>query len=261
MRAFAYLGGSVLNAIPTWVGAAFAVDLKVEGSIKKCEKLGIEKHVIEVLKEKYGVEKEACVELKSPVEGGSGLKTSSAVMNVITILLSEYNGLRLSPLEVLRVSVESAKRAGITVTGAFDDASASLLGGLVMTDNKRMGIIRREKIEKWAIILPKKRNLSLREVKERLLLFKDVFEVAKEEALKGNFEKAMLINGLAVANALGYSVEPIKDALKVGAIAAISGNGPSYIALTEEPDKLLKAWERYGDPVVVRTVNEPAYVV
>ena len=258
MEAFAYLGGSVLNAIPTWIGAAFATELKVIGKLSKCEGAGLERYVIEVLRERYGVEREGCVKIESPVEGGSGLKTSSAVMNVITILLAHLNGLVLSPLEILKISVEAAKRAGITVTGAFDDASASLLGGLVVTDNKRMEIIKREKVEKWAVILPKKRSFSLGEVKERLMVFKDLFEVAKEEALKGNYERAMLINGIAVANALGYSVEPIREALKLGAVAAISGNGPSYVALTDDPDKLLRAWERYGQPIVVRTVNVPA---
>ncbi len=260
MEAFAYLGGSVLNAIPTGIGSAFATELKVVGKLIKCESLGLERYVLEVLNERFGVKREGCVTIKSPVEGGSGLKTSSAVMNVITIILSELNGLRLSPLEVLRVSVEAAKRAGITVTGAFDDASASLLGGLVITDNKKMEIIRREKIERWVVLLPRKREIGLSEVKERLSPFEALFEVAKEEALKGNYERAMLINGLAVANALGYSVEPIRDALRVGAIAAVSGNGPSYVALTDDPDKLLRAWERYGEPIVVRTINEPAYV-
>ncbi len=43
---------------------------------------------------------------------------------------------RMSREDMARLGVMAARDVGVTVTGAFDDASASMLGGVTVTDNE-----------------------------------------------------------------------------------------------------------------------------
>ncbi len=264
----AYAGGSVLNAIASWKGSAFAVSLEVEVKARRSETFLFPSSL---LKEVYETFKELCdpgpvaFEVRSEVPPGGGLKSSSAVANAATLALAELCGLRLSPYQVLKISVEAAKKAKVTVTGAFDDASASLLGGLVITDNREMIIEERRALEGLvAVVLPKGgRGMSFEEIASRLRLFREEFLRVYEILKGGDVFTAMNLNGALVASALGYSQEPVVAALKAGALSAsISGNGPSYVALVE-PDRVedvLSAWRPFGEPVEAKVVNEPAYL-
>jgi hypothetical protein len=42
--------------------------------------------------------------------------------------------------DAARLGVRAAREVGVTVTGAFDDASASMLGGVTVTDNAVSGV-------------------------------------------------------------------------------------------------------------------------
>ena len=264
----AYAGGSVLNAIATWKGSAFAISLTVEVRARRGKEspqsVLLEK-VYEVFKEKVCDPGEVRFEVKSEVPEGGGLKSSSAVANAATFALFELCGIVPSPYYALKLSVEAAKRAGVTVTGAFDDAAASALGGLVITDNKEMVVEeRRPLLGLKAVVLPKGgRKLSYEEIAGRLRLFKREFEKVYELLRLGHTFEAMNLNGALVAGALGYSQEPVMEALRAGALAAsVSGNGPSYVALVD-PDKaedVAEAWRRFGKPVIANVVNEPAYL-
>ncbi len=266
--AYAYAGGSVLNAIATWKGSAFAVDLKVKAYVKHSDTMMLPNKLAEKV---YEVVNEICevgnveIRTESEVPPGGGLKSSSAAANAMTVALLKLCGLSPSPYYVLKLSVEASKRAGVTVTGAFDDASASLLGGLVITDNAKMYIIKRSALQNVkAIILPKGgRGMSFEEISRRLRAYQREFERVYEMLLNDYIFEAMTLNGILVASALSYSTEPITEALRSGALSsAVSGNGPSYVALVEEDrvEDVLEAWKKYGDPVVVSVVNEPAYL-
>lgn len=66
-------------------------------------------------------------------------------------------------LEIVKLGVKAAKEVGVTITGAFDDACASFLGGIVITDNRKMELIRREEADsKVLIFAPAKKRLSAR---------------------------------------------------------------------------------------------------
>jgi len=261
----AYAGGSVLNAIASWKGAAFAISLKVEVEVREGRAEGLLKAVLETFRERVCDVGEVGFEVRSEVPRAGGLKSSSAVANAATLALFERCGMRPSPYYVLKLSVEAARRAGVTVTGAFDDASASLLGGLVVTDNAEMVVEHRRALEGVkAVVLPKGgRGMSYGEVSERLRAFRREFLKVYELVKSGEVFEAMNLNGALVAGALGYSQEPAVAALRAGALSAsVSGNGPSYVALAE-PDKaeeVLDAWKRFGEPLVAEVINEPAYL-
>ena len=268
VEAFAYAGGSVLNAIANWRGSAFAINFKVRAVVEPSHSLDLTNKLAE---EVYKGVNELCdlgpVKMRtfSDVPSGGGLKTSSAAANAMTLALFKLCGANPSPYLVLKLSVEASKRAGVTVTGAFDDASASLLGGLVITDNKNMEIIARKELEGLkVVVLPKsKRSVGFNEIARRLRLLKRYFDTVYEELIRGNVFEAMTLNGFLVAGALGYSVDPILEALSNGALAAsVSGNGPSYVALVEEDgvEDVEEGWVPYGEPKVTEVVNVPAYL-
>ena len=51
-------------------------------------------------------------------------------------------GKTLDDLEIVKLGVEAAFDAKVTVTGAFDDACASYFGGIVVTDNLNREIVK-----------------------------------------------------------------------------------------------------------------------
>ena len=266
VKALAYGGGSVLNAIATWKGSAFALNLPVEVVAETSEELEAEG----LLKEVYLRVKEECdlppvkFEVKSSVPKAGGLKSSSAVSNAAVQALFKLCGVSVGPYRILKASVEASKRAGVTVTGAFDDASASLLGGLVITDNKEMIVEDRRALYLKAVVLPKGgRGLSFEEIKKRLGTFRKEFWKVYEMLKEGKVFEAMTLNGLLVGAALGYDLEPIRRALEAGALSAsISGNGPSVVALVEEgkEERVAEALKPFGDVIITEVVNEPAYL-
>ena len=265
VRALAYGGGSVLNAIATWKGSAFALNLPVEVTVEVSERLEAEG----LLRSIYEVVSERCelppvkFEVKSSLPKAGGLKSSSAVANAATQALFKLCGMNVGPYQILEASVEAAKRAKVTVTGAFDDASASLLGGLVITDNKEMVVEERLPLKVKAVVLPKGgRGLGYEEIERRLKAFKKEFWKVYELLKRGEVFEAMTLNGLLVGAALGYDLEPVRKALEAGALSAsISGNGPSIVALVEDNvEEVVEALKPFGEVLVTEVVNEPAYL-
>jgi shikimate kinase len=85
--------------------------------------------------------------------------------------------------------------------------------------------------------------------------------VAFDLALKGDYGRAMTLNGLMYCAALGFSAEPIMAALKAGAWgASLSGTGPAYAALApdDKVDEISFAWEGLGGRVIRAAVNNQA---
>ncbi len=51
----------------------------------------------------------------------------------------------MNDLEIVNLAIDSSLEAGVTITGAFDDATASYFGGVTVTDNINREIIIKEK--------------------------------------------------------------------------------------------------------------------
>jgi shikimate kinase len=82
-------------------------------------------------------------------------------------------------------------------------------------------------------------------------------------AMRGEYRKAMTLNGFLYTAALGYGAEPMMAALELGVDAvSLSGTGPSYVALAggEKLDRLKAAWSSYpGRVIITKTNNQGAY--
>jgi shikimate kinase len=269
--AYAYGAGTIINAISTWKGAAFGIDLKTEaevvltsdkkitGYIEESGDTKLIERCVELTLLRFGSKSGAKVSTKSQIPIASGLKSSSAAANATVLATLDALGEKLEPMEAIKIGVQAALDAKVTITGAFDDACASMLGGFVITDNKSKELIKREERTSEVLILapPKKVFSSVTNVMRSRLIGKWV-EMAYREAIAGNYEKAMTLNGFLYCAALGFSTEPMMAALELGIEGvSLSGTGPAYTALgsPELLDKLEPVWERIGAKVIRTKVN------
>ena len=102
--------------------------------------------VDEVLK-KLEVDTGIDIKTSSTLPVASGLSSSSATSNAV--VLATYQALLNDGLvsdgtwddkDILNLAIDASLKAGVTITGAFDDASASYFGGLTITHNPRREI-------------------------------------------------------------------------------------------------------------------------
>ncbi|MBU4077124.1 MAG: shikimate kinase [Euryarchaeota archaeon] len=267
----AHGAGTIINAIATWKGAAFGIELKTEAEVVLSDSNKIQGYMeeggdtrlieraVELTLSRFGSTSGAKVATKSEIPIASGLKSSSAAANAVVLATLDALGEKLEPLEAVKIGVQAALDAKVTITGAFDDACASMLGGFVITDNKKKELISRAERDSEVLILaPEKKVFSSSTNVARSRLIGRWVEMAYNEALEGNYEKAMTLNGFLYCSALGFSTEPLMAALEVGIEGvSLSGTGPAYTALgsPELLDKLEPVWRRTGGKVIRTKVN------
>ncbi len=257
--------GTIINAIATWKGAAFGIDLKTFAKVELSEgETGISglieempegdtrliERCVEMTLERFGLELGGTITTRSEIPLAGGLKSSSAAANASVLATLRAIGETLPSLEIVRLGVKAAKEVGVTITGAFDDACASFFGGIVVTDNREMELLRREEFDsKVLIFAPARRAFSADTNVKRSRLIAPYVEIAYELALKGNYERAMTLNGFLYCGALGFNTEHMLRALECGVKGvSLSGTGPSYAALVraEQVKELRSAWESCG---------------
>jgi len=257
--ASACAAGTVINAISTWKGSAFAVDLRthaevyiddtgdVRGEVTDRD-LGPEliERTAERVLNRFATDKGATVKTRSDVPPKSGMKSSSAAANATTLATVAALGRReeVDDLETIRIGVRAAIDAGVTITGAFDDAAASYLGGLVFTDNEENELIECREMEGTALFyVPGEASTTDADV-DRAKLLSPLVQDAFDTALRGEVKKALILNGILHCASLGYDPEPAIAALEAGAEAAgLSGTGPTFTALPgPNPGPVEEAW-------------------
>lgn len=255
---WAFAGVSVVNAVPSWLGSTMAVDIKIEVSIE--EGLGqhssLTREIVEYFKKRFGVP-ELRVIVRSPIPPGSGLKSSSAVAVALIEAIRQRYGLR--DIDTPRLASELSIRAGVSVTGAYDDATASYHGGVSFTDNMKRELIDLRSPPDDISVVILVRGGRGRIDPEPLRRFRDVFREIFETALRGDIITAMRLNGVLVAQILGYDLDPIRRALQLGALASgVTGNGPSIFAVTRRGDEgpIIDLFSKIGETIVA----EPAEI-
>ena len=268
---------TIINAIATLKGSAFAVDMRTRATVELEEgasgvegstDVDVDTTLIETCvrktAESVGVEVGGTVRTETEIPPESGLKSSSAAANATVLAtldaLDAVNA--LEPLEATLVGVESAREAGVTITGALDDAAASMLGGVVLTDNSKDELIRREKFDGHvAVYVPDERAASASTDVERSKLVAPVVDRAFDMAREGDYADAMTTNGLAYCAALRRDASPAVDALAHAEGAGLSGTGPSFAAIgdREQVSEAAKEWKGLeGTVLELKTDNEGA---
>jgi shikimate kinase len=280
-EAAAFGAVTIVNAIATGKGAAFGIDLWTKARVKLTDDGAIETRILDDDKEgtmlaercvrgvfeHFGRSKlGAKVETNSNIPIARGLKSSSVAGNAIVLATLAALHKRLKPDDVLELVVNASLEAKVSVTGAFDDAAASLYGNVVVTDNMTRTVLRTFPVEDYSVLLlvpPEKAytaDVDLRQIKT---IAKQV-EIAHGQALAGKYWDAMTLNGLIYSHVLRLPADVIVESLAAGALAAgISGKGPSYAFVVEEQfkDPVLDVLKRHEGAVIFsKTRNQPSLV-
>jgi len=264
-RATAPGAGTVLNALANGSGSAFAIGARTTATVELDDSGTVTGEVagapdadtrlvercVELVCERHGgpTATGGHVRTESAVPMAAGLKSSSAAANAT--VLAALAALERAPADALpegeraapaaptrtaacRLGVEAARDAGVTVTGAFDDASASMLGGVTVTDNTEDALLARETLPTaWRALVwtPEERAFSADADIARCERVAPVADLVRELALDGDYARAMTVNGFAFCAALGFPTDPAVEALPDAAGASLSGTGPSFVAV------------------------------
>lgn len=284
-EAISHGAATIVNAIATGKGAAVGVDMYTKATVVLTDEPGqveviiqsdfaenpilAQKTVEQVLRH-FALEKEfgAKVETQSNIPIAKGLKSSSAATNAIVLATKAALDRNLDDITAVKLGVNAALEAKVTITGAYDDACASYFGGIVITDNIERRIIKHfEQLETFAVLfyVPTEKRYTINSDVKSMKNMSSVVKVAYNEALKSNYWTALTLNGLIYSSALGYDPAPAIDALNAGAIASgLSGTGPATSAIVSD-DKIgsvKDAWQKHTGEILETRINlESARVV
>ena len=292
--------GTVLNALATHKGSAFGIDVdttatvdldptakSVTGEIAAVPDgdTRLIERCVELVTERFGDGEGGSVHTDSAVPMAAGLKSSSAAANATVLAAldaldvsvvdpsgdAELGGdavdtadNELTALDACRLGVAAARDVGVTITGAFDDAAASMLGGVVVTDNDTDELLARESRD-WDVLVwtPPERAYSADADVDRCSNITEMADLVEELALNGRYGKAMTVNGLAYSAALGFSTEPAIEAMAHAEGVSLSGTGPSVVAVGDS-EKLAAVREQWaardGSLLETTTQTEGAHI-
>jgi shikimate kinase len=264
--------GTVLNALATGTGSAFAIDEYVTATVSLNDEASVSGRVagvddadtrlvercVKLVTSRYGDGQGGAVHTESDVPIASGLKSSSAAANatVLATLSALDAADELSREDAARLGVDAARDVGVTVTGAFDDASASMLGGVTLTDNETDTLIQREQRD-WDVLVwtPPAQAFSSDAAVERCRQVAPLADLVADLARDGAYERAMTVNGFAFCAALEFSPEPLVEALPDVAGVSLSGTGPSFTAVGGALDPVRERWDRRPGTTLLTTTQ------
>ena len=175
------------------------------------------------------------VAVRSDIPISRGLKSSSAVTNATTLAAARALDVPLTDEELLDIAIDESIKAGVTVTGAFDDAAACFHGGVAVTDNFERRILKTGSVEgdpEVVIHVPKRRIQKHQVTREMFADHIPQFEEAVALALRGEYASAMALNSRLCSEILDVPNDAAEAAIAAGAMAAgITGTGPATVIL------------------------------
>ncbi|MCS3921500.1 shikimate kinase [Methanococcus voltae PS] len=294
--AISHGSGTIINAIATNKGSAFGITLGVEATVELINdhkkiingKIEGQKEIAPNLIETcvknvldyYNLDYSAKVTTKSNLPIKSGLSSSSATANAVTLatmgVLGKYapegdkkiNKKINNELDdlIINLGIKSCFDENLTITGAYDDATASYYGGITITDNENRKILKRDAFNdedvKVIVLIPNNYQKNLN--KERMILIKNYVEIAFNNCLVGNYYEALFMNGLFYASTLNFPTNISIEALESGALTfGLSGTGPSYIGLckAENVPNIVKYLEKYGKIYITEVCNSKSKII
>jgi shikimate kinase len=270
-RAIVHGAISIVNAIATGKGSALGISLKVTAEVELQKGHGLRfmtgrngnrliKNIIQnTIPRQITETNMISVRVDSEIPIGYGLKSSSAVSNAVALACTQIKREEdIDDLAILEVAARSSLEAKVSLTGAYDDATACYFGGFTVTDNYSRRLIRKERAPEnlyAIIILPS--NTPRGDVR-KLRNLSDIFIDAFSFAESGQYWKAMKLNGVLTSAALSSSYMPVMAAMEHGALSAsISGNGPSIAAVGYEDtvEPIVDALSKFEGKIIVSKVN------
>ena len=288
--------GTVLNALATGRGSAFAIDVETTATVELSADAAtvtgeiagapdadtrLIERCVECVVDRFGDGEGGTVATDSEVPMAAGLKSSSAAANATVLATLDALGVdtvsgdgvadgaratdadnlaagdAITKLDACRIGVGAARDVGVTITGAFDDAAASMLGGVVVTDNTADELLAHE-TRIWDVLVwtPPERAYSADADVDRCGNVAEMADLVAELALDGRFGEAMTVNGLAYSAALDFDTDPAVEAMPHCHGVSLSGTGPSVVAVGDR-DSLETVRERWAarDGTLIETTT------
>lgn len=244
---------TVINAMPCGIGATIGVGLNTSARFSEhgdarvvrinndvSEDTNMARICVRRAYERAGIEEPEgwSLETDSQIPVSRGLKSSSCACNAILRAVFSHLDFSMDPVDLIRLGVECAREAKVTVTGSFDDACGCGLGGLVMTDNRRDEIIDRADIGDYDVVIHvpafkiRKTGLPLDRLYEVAPLIQRAIDITMSDPFA-----AMTMNGRIISEASGVDNSVAERALDMGALGAgMSGSGPAVAIVVAEGD-------------------------
>ncbi len=243
--------GTVVNAMAIGRGVAFGLDLSVSATVEEADEYAVETgghrldpeaanlalECVRLVEQAAGDRHRLHVTVTSDIPPARGLKSSSAVAIAVLRAACDHHDIDPEDDELLAWAAESGLRSGTSLTGAYDDAAACLLGGLVLTDNNERRLLERRPMPEGLVALvriPDGENPTAKFQRADLDAARAGAETAFRLAQEGDIPGAMQANTDAYAELFQVDVSFVGKARAAGAWAAgLSGTGPAQIALVE----------------------------
>ena len=263
---------SVLNAIPTGLGGAIGIDLPVRAEVRLLSRpvfsarsvargrsvrvdVKVLEAVLDVVGKYTGFEGGFEAEISSEIPVAAGLKSSHALINSLIASLLDALGEHVEMEELALMGVEASKKAGLTITGAYDDSLATLGQGVYITDNKSLRILEQYRVDEelYAVVLVPPWGNPIRDVDaSKFRLLRERYMEAARLALEGDWARAMTLNGFLTAAAMGSDLGVLARALNLPGVlsAGMSGKGPALFALTRTPEPVAELWGSLGGEII-----------
>ena len=244
---------TVINAMPCGIGATVGVNLSTEARFEiagdervvcilndEGEDTSMARYCVRDAFRAAGVpEPEGWrLETDSTIPVSRGLKSSSTACNAIIRAVLAEVGHTMDPVDLIRLGVGCAKEAGVTVTGSFDDACGSGLGGFVITDNTRNEVLHSTDVDELDVIIHvprykiRKRGLPLEALRSVAPRIKEAIELAREDPFA-----AMTMNGRIISEVSDVDNSVAERAVSMGALGAgMSGSGPAVAIVVPRGD-------------------------
>ncbi|MHA1410103.1 MAG: shikimate kinase [Candidatus Odinarchaeia archaeon] len=281
--AISYGAITIINAIASGIGAAHGIDLWTKAEVElipggeiTAEIIGerdgdttLIKTCVTKVFDKFNIsDMGAKIITQSNIPIARGLKSSSAAANAVTLAVIKALELKLTDEEIINIGVDAAIESNVSITGAFDDASAAYLGGIVLTDNLNRKILFHDSVDtslKVVLFIPQKKILTKSVDVNKIKLIKNLISPLVELVKNKQPYLAMTLNGFLYGGCLNTNFDILFAALEHNVLGvSISGTGPSIAAVVHEADvdKVLRAWRNFdGELKVVNTNNKKAHLI
>lgn len=242
-----YGGVSILHAAGCGWGCSLPLDLTCNAEVSSSwpgeyeDPNGLLKQLPRAIEETTGakIHHKLGVSLKSDIPRSMGLKSSSAACVSALRAVSEKLALQFTDYEVVDIAAKMQIMSGCSMTGSFDDNWAALGYNTAIIDAKSdqpsHPVAHFQMESKLCTIILRGHRSNLPNVSE-FAVNKSDFLAAKNALVSGDIDKAMRINGLAVAKSTmdSEATHILTSLHSNGLTATLTGSGPCIAILHNE---------------------------
>ncbi len=244
-------GLSVISAFTGSTGAAMSIDLGMKCTIGEARGKKSENVIISMLTERFGISRNYSVRIESNIPSGYGLKSSSAYVLSIVSSFLRFEDINMDDVDVLRLSSELSKKAGISRTGALDDLCQSYYGGFCMTDNARNRILVRRRVPEYPVLLSIRGKKRLSSEVNMPANSGNSFRALEKLVYAGYMFEPMVINGFLYGSIMGIDMDAVKKMVESSAMySSQSGKGPAVFGIFSERRRIDDAARKIGDRTI-----------